>query len=80
MKKIYESMTKTALRSVVSVMIILLSYMLVFTLLFVEVPERNVRLVDICIGILLGGCVAGVVGYLFGSSKGNSKEQISNEA
>jgi hypothetical protein len=40
-------------------------------LFFVPIPEANTRLVDICIGIVLGGWGTMAVQFFFGTSEGS---------
>jgi Icc-related predicted phosphoesterase len=41
-----------------------------FALIFVEIPESNIRLIDVTLGFLWGA-VAGIVAFFFGSSSGS---------
>lgn len=50
---------------------ILAGILMLGALFFVEIPERNQRLVDLCIGIVLGGWGTMAVQFYFGTSEGS---------
>ena len=56
-------------------------FVLLITLVFTEVPEKNKDLLNLVVGALIGS-FATIVGYFFGSSSGSAKkdETIGNIA
>jgi len=64
-----------ALATIVVICIMVFSYMLIFY----EIPEKNVQMVNIALGAFIGAFLT-VVGYFFGSSKSSSdKTKIMSE-
>ena len=59
---------------VLSGLITLCFFALLFLLVFKPIPEQNGDLLNIAVGALIGAFTGGVVGYFFGSSAG-SKEK-----
>jgi hypothetical protein len=47
---------------------------LLLGIMFVEIPENNIRLVDTAFGFMLGTVLASMFNYYFGSSSGSSKK------
>ena len=74
---------KSSTPSILSFIIIVLSYAILFTLLFHPVPEQNKDLVNILSSSIISLCIGGIIGYWFSSShikKQNEKEQKLLEA
>ena len=47
-------------------------------LLFIEIPENNIRYIDTIIGFLLGSVVGVIINYYFGASTPTSTSPLSN--
>jgi len=60
---------KEHITEILALIITLGSFIFLFTLLFVSIPNENKDITNITIGFVLGSFVAGVAGYYFGSSK-----------
>lgn len=56
------------IRSIITIIIVILSFLLMFVLVHFKVPSENKDLVNVAMGFILSG-FAGVIGYYFGSSK-----------
>lgn len=65
-------------RSVLAIMLVLLSYIVLFILLNKPVPPENKDLVNVTIGFIIGSGVSGVVGYYYVSSKGQEPPKTDN--
>lgn len=69
MSEWWKNLNKTDVRNVLSVLTLMSVIMLIFILLFYPIPQRNVDLVNVAMGYLMGQALGGVFGYYFGSSK-----------
>lgn len=69
MKKFFENIGKTEIRNILAVIITVGCFVLLYLLQVKEVPEQNQQVLNIAVGFVFGGALAGVVGYYFGSSK-----------
>lgn len=72
MKKFFENIGKTEIRNMLAVIITVGCFILLYLLQVKEVPAQNQQVLNIAIGFVFGGGLAGVVGYYFGSSKNES--------
>jgi drug/metabolite transporter (DMT)-like permease len=48
-------------------------FLLLYFLIFLEIPEKNSALLNLIIGALIGSFVT-IVGYFYGSSSGSAKK------
>lgn len=71
-------MTRAEQRFQLARIMIVAGILILLGLFFVPIPEANTRLVDICIGIVLGGWGTMAVQFYFGTSEGSvaKSEQI----
>lgn len=67
--KMAKFFTTTNIRSVVILLTVFLTFGLVFTLVFVDVPSENKTIIDMATGSVLTIGYATVYNFLFGSSK-----------
>lgn len=51
---------------------VLMTFVVIILLMFVEVPKENKSIVDMALGILIGTGVVTILTYYFGSSKGSA--------
>lgn len=51
---------------------VVLGFVYVFLITFMEVPEQNQRFADTILGVVISLIFAGIYNYFFGSSKGSS--------
>lgn len=63
------NMKKLEFRSVLSIMIVVPSFVFLFLMLFVKVPKENEALINVISGAVLVGGVGAIIGFYFGSSK-----------
>lgn len=78
MKRFFESLSKTETRGFISIITVIGAFLLVALLMVVEVPQRNERILDMSLGILLGACAGAVYQFHFGTSK-NESDKISKD-
>ena len=64
-------MTRSEQRFQLARIMILAGIAILAALFFVPIPEANQRLVDICIGIVLGGWGTMAMQFYFGTSEGS---------
>jgi hypothetical protein len=65
----WEKLTKVSIQNFIAVLVILLSYGLLYLLVYKEVPARNEKLLDILIGAVIGATITAVIGWLYTQSK-----------
>lgn len=59
------------IRSVIALLVVILSYVFLFTITKTVIPPDNLPVVQTVVGLILAG-LGGVIGYYFGSSKNES--------
>ena len=64
-----KRLTKSDIRNSLAIMIVIGTFFLMYLLQVKPVPEENHDIVNIGVGFIFGGALAGVVGFYFGSSK-----------
>ena len=68
-----KRITKTDIRNVLAIIIVIGSFLLLYLLQVKPIPEQNHDLVLTAGGFIFGGALAGVVGFYFGATKGEKK-------
>ena len=68
-----KKISKTDIRNILAVIIVLGSFLLLYLLQVRPIPEQNHDLVLTAGGFIFGGALAGVVGFYFGATKGEKK-------
>lgn len=61
-------MSKMDVRNTLAFLMLSISGIILIAILFYPVPERNIRLIDITLGVFLGN-LASIIGYYFSASK-----------
>lgn len=69
MKKIFSRLGKTEITNLLGVIIVIGCFLLLYLLQIKPIPAENKDVLNIAIGFVFGGALAGVVGYFFGASK-----------
>lgn len=69
MNELFGKITSKDIRNILAVMIVLGSFILVYLVIIKAIPPENRDIAHTSLGFILGGAMAGVVGYYFGSSK-----------
>jgi hypothetical protein len=68
-----KRITKTDIRNILAIIIVIGSFLLLYLLQVKPIPEQNHDLVLTAGGFIFGGALAGVVGFYFGATKGEKK-------
>jgi hypothetical protein len=68
-----KRITKTDIRNILAIIIVIGSFLLLYLLQVRPIPEQNHDLVLTAGGFIFGGALAGVVGFYFGATKGEKK-------
>jgi len=72
-----KRLTKTDIRNTLAIIIVVGSFLLLYLLQVKPIPEQNHDLVLTAGGFIFGGALAGVVGYYFGATKTDKKQNDS---
>lgn len=72
MTAFFNKITSKDIRNILAVITFLGSFAILTLLIFVPIPEGNKDVLNVSIGIVLGGALGGAAGYYFGASKGPS--------
>jgi len=78
MREFLRKLNKTEIRNSIAIISISGSFAMLILLIFHPIPERNVSSFNLALGMVLGVCVSGVIGYFFGASKKNDNENNTN--
>jgi hypothetical protein len=65
----WEKLNKLSVQVIISVVVVVGSYLFLFVLAVKPVPEQNEKLIDILGGIIIGSSLTGVIGWLFTMNK-----------
>lgn len=79
MTEFLKKVTSKDIRNILAVMIVMGSFILVYLVIIKAIPPENRDIAHTSLGFILGGSMAGVVGYYFGSSK-NEADKAKKEA
>ena len=73
MSELFKKLTDT--RSVLALIALIGCLLLVGTMLYHDIPEKNKDILNIAIGFLFGSCLSPVFQFFFGSSKTESDKK-----
>jgi hypothetical protein len=79
MKNFFQNIGKTEIRNILAVVITVGCFILLYLLQIKPIPAENQHVLDIAIGFVFGGALAGVVGFYFGASKTTGKPNSSDD-
>lgn len=69
MKKMFFKIGKTEITNLLGIIIVIGCFLLLYLLIITPIPGENKDILNIAIGFVFGGALAGVIGYFFGASK-----------
>lgn len=75
MKRLFENITKTDIRNIISVIIVFGCFSLLGVMLLKSIPSNNKDIILTAMGFVFGSGMSGVIGYYFGNSKDNKSEK-----
>ena len=75
MKRLFENITKTDIRNILSVVIVFGCFSLLGIMLLKSIPSDNKDIVLTAIGFVFGSGMSGVVGYYYGTTKQDKNEK-----
>ena len=78
MKQFFASINKTSIRNILAVVIVMGCFILLYLMMVKEIPARNKDVLNIAVGFVFGGALAGVSGYYFGASKAPSNNELNS--
>lgn len=77
-KKINMAFKDSDIRNFLAIINNVLSFVFLFALLFVEIPEKNETIINIAVGSILVSSFANIINYFFGSSKKQDEKNTTN--
>ncbi|HEV7782600.1 MAG TPA: hypothetical protein VGO58_15100 [Chitinophagaceae bacterium] len=72
MKKIFAKIGTAEIRNIIAIISVLGAFLMLYMIIIKPIPAENKETVNLCVGFVLGGLIAGVNGYYFGASKRDS--------
>jgi hypothetical protein len=75
MKQFFDKIGKAEITNILGVLIVLGCFILMYVMLIKDIPSNNKDVVNTAVGFIMGGALAGVVGYFFGASKDRSNDK-----
>lgn len=74
MTEFLKKITKSDIRNIIAIISVVGAFIMLYMAFIKPIPVENKETVNLAVGFVLGGLIAGVNGYYFGASKGESKE------
>jgi len=75
MKRLFENISKTDIRNIISLVIVFGCFTLLGIMLLKSIPVDNKDIVLTALGFVFGSGMSGVTGYYFGSTKSDKNEK-----
>ncbi|MGQ0738642.1 MAG: hypothetical protein ACT4OJ_06240 [Bacteroidota bacterium] len=64
-----KNVTKSDIRNIIAVISVIGAFVMLYLIIIKPIPVENKETVNLAIGFVLGGLIAGVNGYYFGASR-----------
>lgn len=74
MKRFWDKIGTTEIRNILAVISVVGAFLMLYLAFVKPIPSENKETVNLAVGFVLGGLIAGVNGYYFGASKGNNEK------
>lgn len=72
MKDFFKNIGKTEIRNILAVITVIGCFALLYLMQVKAIPAENQQVLNVAIGFVFGGLLAGVSGFFFGSSKSDT--------
>ena len=79
MKNFFQNIGKAEIRNILAIIVTVGCFVLLYLLQIKPVPTENKDVLNIAVGFVFGGGLAGVIGYYFGASKSAPGKPNSND-
>lgn len=79
MKELFKRLNKSEIRNSLALVTVLGCFSLLGIMLLKPIPPENKDIINIALGFVFGGLLAGVSGYYFGASKNESDIKSTNK-
>lgn len=76
MKKWFDHIGKAEIRNILGVLITVGCFVLLYLMIIKPIPAANKDVLNVAVGFMFGGALAGVAGYYFGASKGDGEKNL----
>lgn len=69
----FKRISQSEIRNILACIIVLGCFILLYLMIVKAIPEGNKDTVNIAVGFVFGGAMAGVIGYYYGAAKSSSQ-------
>lgn len=69
MSEFWKKVTSGDIRNILAVMVTLGCFVLLYIMQIKPIPSENKDIINIAVGFVFGGALAGVIGFYFGGNK-----------
>ncbi|MDI3320008.1 hypothetical protein [Pinibacter soli] len=69
MKEFFKRVGKSEIQNILGVIVVVGCFVLLYLMLMKPIPAENREVLNIAVGFIFGGALAGVIGFYFGASK-----------
>jgi hypothetical protein len=70
----FQKISSGDIRNIIAVISVIGAFLVMYLIIIKPIPVENKETVNLALGFVLGGLIAGVNGYYFGASKGDEKK------
>jgi hypothetical protein len=70
----FQKISSGDIRNIIAVISVVGAFLVMYLIIIKPIPVENKETVNLALGFVLGGLIAGVNGYYFGASKGSEKK------
>lgn len=70
-----QRISTTSIRNIIAIISVVGAFLMLYLAFIKPIPAENKETVNLAVGFVLGGLIAGVNGYYFGASKKDEKQE-----